>query len=65
MNSKAINSALRMDLKSIIVNQSVCKIRLKSNEILVKSMVNSTKNLKILKSVHKILELATSCSYQV
>ena len=45
------NSASRMDLKSII-NHSVCNDQ---TEILVKS----TKYLKILKSVHKILELLT------
>ena len=44
-----------MDLKSI----QCAIIRLKSNEILVKSTVKSTKNLKILKSVHKILKLVT------
>ena len=50
------NSASRMDLK-LIINHSVCNDQ---TEILVKSMVKSTKNLKI-KSVHKILELATHC----
>ena len=49
------NSASRMDLK-LIINHPVCNDQ---TEILVKSMVKSTKNLKI-KSVHKILA-ATRC----
>ena len=50
------NSASRMDLK-LIINHSVCNDQ---TEILVKSMVKSTKDLKI-KSIHKILELVTHC----
>ena len=50
------NSASRMDLK-LIINHSVCHDQ---TDILVKSMMKSTKNLKI-KSVHKILALTTRC----
>ena len=50
------NSASRMDLK-LIINHSVCNDQ---TEILMKSMVKSTENQKI-KSVHKILALATRC----
>ena len=53
MKVKNKNSAARMDLK-LIINHSVCNYH---TEILVKSMVKSTKNLNILKSVHKIFEL--------
>ena len=49
------NLAARMDLKSNI-NQSVCNDQ---TEIKVKSLLKSTKSLRISKSVHKILELVT------
>ena len=59
MNIINKNSTPRMDLKSIIDHFGALII-LKSNEILVKSMVKSTKkSLKILKSIHNILELVT------
>ena len=57
MNVINKNSASRTDLK-LIINHSMCNDQ---TEILVKSMVKSTKNLKI-KSIHKILELVTRCN---
>ena len=51
---KVIKSPPWMDLKSII-NHSVCNYQSETyNEILVKSMVKLTNDLKILKSIHKI-----------
>ena len=54
------NPTPRINLNQLSI--IMCTItKLKSYEILVKSMVKSTENPKILKSIHSLVELVICC----